>query len=111
MIGPARAASVTIYPAGSNGDVKPIVTISGPNAGLDQHLNPHGIAIDSSGNIYVVNRTYGENEGGRDDQGGSVNIYRAGSDGDVAPIARISGPLTTLRYPEDIAVGPPMESP
>ncbi len=111
MIGPARAASVTIYPAGSNGDVKPIVTISGPNTGLDQHLNPHGIAIDSSGNIYVVNRTYGENEGGRDDQGGSVNIYRAGSDGDVAPIARISGPLTTLRYPEDIAVGPPMESP
>ncbi len=95
--------SVTVYPAGANGDVDPIAVINGPQTGLDSE-DAYGIAVDSSGNIYVVNR------GGLHDQNGSVNIYRAGSDGDVAPIASIRGPLTGLRYPEGIALGPPMAS-
>jgi len=43
--------SVYVYPAGSNGNVKPSATISGNSTGL---CFPFGIAVDSSGNIYVT---------------------------------------------------------
>ncbi len=98
------AGSVTVYPAGANGDINPIAVIKGPQTGLDSE-DACGIAVDSSSNIYVVSQD------GSGAPGGSVNIYRAGSDGDVAPIASIRGPLTGLRYPKGIALGPPMESP
>ena len=44
--------SVTVYPAGSNENAVPSVTISGSNTLLDY---PGGIAVDSSRNIYVSN--------------------------------------------------------
>ncbi|HUO05813.1 MAG TPA: hypothetical protein VMU16_11515, partial [Candidatus Binataceae bacterium] len=68
--------SVTVYPAGSSGNQTPSATISGANTGLDI---PFGITLDSSGNIYVVNRVGGA--GGA----GSVTVYPAGSNGNVAP--------------------------
>jgi hypothetical protein len=101
-IGSASSGAVIVYPPGSNGYATPSAIITGPETGL---VEPAGIAVDSSGYIYVAN------EGRRDDHGGSVTIYSAGSNGDVAPIASISGPLTGLSYPEGIALGPPMESP
>jgi sugar lactone lactonase YvrE len=94
--------SVTVYPVGSNGDVSPSATISGSSTGLD---HPTGIAVDSDDNIYVTT------EEGGSDRNGSVNIYRAGSNGNVAPIATISGTSTGLDRPEGIALGPPMRNP
>ena len=44
-------ASVGVYSAGSNGNVAPIASISESNTGLNY---PEGIALDSSGKIYVV---------------------------------------------------------
>ena len=85
--------SVTVYPARSNGDVKPIATISGSHTGL---VWPTGIAVDSDGYIYVTT------EEGGPGRSGSVNIYSAGSDGNVAPIATISGTLTGLSQPHGI---------
>jgi hypothetical protein len=69
-------SSVTVYPAGSNGNVKPIATISGNNTGLVQ---PNGIALDPNRNIYVA-----------DNQSGAI-VYPAGSDGNVAPSLRLAG--------------------
>jgi hypothetical protein len=46
---------VTVYPAGSNGNVTPTVVITGASTGLNI---PGGLALDSNRNIYVTNGTY-----------------------------------------------------
>ncbi|MGH7813814.1 MAG: choice-of-anchor D domain-containing protein [Candidatus Binataceae bacterium] len=88
--GSGNPASVTVYPAGSNGNTAPGATISGAATGLN---SPFGIALDSSGNIYVTN--YGAT---------SVTIYPAGSNGNVTPGATISGAVTELNGPGGIAL-------
>src|SRR5208282_1418608 len=75
--GIVTGGSVLVYSAGSNGNTAPIATISGSSTGLD---NPVGIAVDSSGKIYVA-----------DAAAVSVLVYSAASTGNVAPIATISG--------------------
>lgn len=143
-----QLGTITSYPAGSNGNVTPTVTISGSSTGLnlayalgldnagnlyvanytgslgeagsvaifapasdgdvaptavivsDAALNgPTGIALDSSGNVYVANSAGGPN------QLGSVTVYPSGSDANVAPAVIISGPDTGLDTPNGIAVG------
>ncbi len=89
-------SSVLVYSAGSKGNVAPIATIRGSNTGLNA---PSGIAADSSGKIYVSN--FAENAEGPD---GGVLVYSAGSDGNVAPIATISGSNTGLATPMGVAV-------
>ncbi|MGC2276078.1 MAG: hypothetical protein WA571_08715, partial [Candidatus Binatus sp.] len=86
---------VTIYALGSRGDVEPIGTIDGAATRMD---GPTGIAVDSSGRIYVLN----EGEGAR--KGGSVVVFAPGSNGNVAPIATISGSNTGIRSPKAIAL-------
>src|SRR5208282_211668 len=49
----APGFSVTIYGAGSSGNVAPLETIMGSNTGLNV---PQGITLDSAGNIYVANQ-------------------------------------------------------
>jgi sugar lactone lactonase YvrE len=83
-------SSITVYAAGSNGNVSPSATIAGSNTGLS-YLG--GIAIDSSGNLYA---------GGFS----SVNIYAPGSNGNVAPATIISGADTGLGAPGGITLDP-----
>ncbi len=93
------AGSVTAYSYTSYGNVAPIVTIQGTNSSNQTGFEfPSGLALDSSNNIYVTND--GSVSGGAD----SVTIYAAGSHGNVAPMATISGPLTQLNLPSGIAV-------
>ncbi len=82
--------TVTVYPAGSNGNVTPSATIGGSNTGLNY---PEGIALDGSGNIYVANS-----------EGNTVTVYPAGSSGNVAPSSTIGGSNTGLNYPLGIAL-------
>jgi Beta-propeller repeat/NHL repeat len=89
--------SVTVFAAGSSGNVAPTSVISGSNTGL---TSPIGVGVDSSGNIYVVNSA---NTGGGD--AGSVTVYSAGSNGNVAPIQTISGGDTGLFTPSGLALG------
>lgn len=89
--------SVTVYPAGSNGNVSPSSMISGDMTGL---MFPTGIALDANGNIYVAND--GSPSGGTD----SISVYPAGSDGNVTPSATITGPTTALSAPFGLAIGP-----
>ena len=86
---------VTIYALGSRGDVEPIGTIDGAATRID---GPTGIAVDSSGRIYVLN----EGEGAK--RGGGVVVFASGSNGNVAPIATISGSNTGIRSPKAIAL-------
>ena len=80
-----NSASITVY-VGARPN--PIFTISGDKTGLD---GPDGIAVDSGGNIHVIN-------------GAGIAIFRAGDRGDVSPIARITGPKTGLKSPDALAV-------
>ena len=98
--GHTSATSVFVYPAlgSSTGPLNeaPIATISGSSTGLSE---PIGIAVDSSGNIYVA-------DNGEIFVPGNVFVYSAGSHGNVAPTATISGPLTELAAPLFIAFQP-----
>jgi sugar lactone lactonase YvrE len=106
--GPAAPGSsyapgaITVYPAGSNGDVPPSATIVGAATGL---IYPAGIALDSSGDIYVAN------DGATVYAGStpvtyppSITIYPADSVGNAAPSATITGTNTGLGYVTGIAL-------
>jgi hypothetical protein len=67
-------ASITIYGAGSHGNVPPIAVIQGKRTALD---TPVAMAVDHSGYIYVVNNS------------SRVTVYAPGVSGDVTPIASI----------------------
>ena len=79
--------SVTIYPAGSNANVTPTVTIGAGGAATDNtRLNdPDAIVVGPAGHIYVANPFAG-NEGN-----GTVTVYMPGDNGNVAPKATLSG--------------------
>jgi len=93
------ADSVFVYPAGSNGNVAPIATI---NTSVVTGLsNATGIALDSGGNIYLSERG---NPYYPCCPPPSVLVYPAGSNGNAAPIATISGRKTRLKHPDGIAI-------
>lgn len=83
-------STVTVYPASARGRARPMAIISGSNTGLNV---PWGVALDSSGNIYVTNAS-----------GNSVTEYAAGANGNVSPLATISGSNTQLNMPSGIAL-------
>jgi DNA-binding beta-propeller fold protein YncE len=87
--------TIAIYASGSNGRVAPIGVIGGPKTGL---ADPQGITLDSSGKIYVAN------SGSEFDENDSITVYAAGSTGNVAPTATISGLNTGLDEPAGIAL-------
>lgn len=93
--GASGSGSITIYRSGSNGNVKPIGTIAGPDTGLH---DPVGVAVDCSGNIYVANYEGGPSEFG------SVTVYPPGSDGDAKPARAIVGVDTGIRQPYGVAL-------
>jgi len=79
---------IAIYnqvPTSVGANVLPDAILSGPHTGLTR---TYSVAVDKLGRIYVANV--------RDDGGSEIAIFAAGSGGDVAPIARISGTNTLL---------------
>jgi len=71
---------IAIFSPGSNGNVAPIVTIAGNKTGL---ADPSGLALDSAGDIYVLN-----SKGGPDGEG-SITLYPGNANGNLAPKATI----------------------
>ncbi len=94
----AGAYSILVYPAGSDGNVKPSTTISGSRTGL---AIPWGIAVGPGGKIYVGNLGSSVRDRKVRD---SITVYAPGSNGNVAPIATITGDRTGLNSPGGIAV-------
>jgi len=110
---PNGPGSVSVYAPGSSGNAVPTATIGGPNTGLKF---PYEIAVDSNGNIYVMNATHlgfaffcvGKGSKSADTRhgvqkdvdrtSGPVLIFAAGSNGDVPPIGTIGGPFTGLDF-------------
>ncbi len=98
-IGGMGSFSVTAYRVSGSRRQAPLFRISGKKTQL---LLPRGVALDSAGNIYVVNGglPFGDQSSDRP----SVTIYRAASNGDEAPMARICGPKTGLKNSQAIAL-------
>jgi hypothetical protein len=84
---------VLIYAAGAHGDAVPTWKIGGSKTQL---TGPHGVALDSSGNVYVANFSAGSPP--------SLTVYAAGAHGNVAPTRVISGSATELSNPTEIYV-------
>lgn len=83
-------STITTYPAGSGGNVKPERTLGGK---LTKLVYPPQIALDSNSNLYAVsgNKSW-------------VTVYAPGAIGDVAPIRTIAGRKTQLDDPSGIAL-------
>jgi len=90
-------ATVTVYDSLANGNATPIRTIEGSPLGLTPgFVQPGGIALDSSGELFVTNTPiYGEN---------SVAVYAAGANGYAKPIRTIGGSKTELAAPSGVAL-------
>ncbi|MBV8171050.1 MAG: SBBP repeat-containing protein [Candidatus Eremiobacteraeota bacterium] len=84
------ANAVYIFPLTATGAAAPTATIQGAATGLS---SPFGVAVDSSGNVYVAN------EGSS-----SITEYAAGTSGNVAPTKTISGASTGMLDIRGIAV-------
>jgi len=84
------------YAAGSTGNVSPIATISGSATGLG---HPVGISLDADDNIYVADSGYLSGTP-------SVEVFAAGSNGNVAPKTTIAGTKTKFQgaIPYDVAL-------
>lgn len=82
--------SIVGFAAGANGNVSPTIDISGIDAGLDY---PQALAVDSHGNLWVVNYY------------NSIEEFAPGATGDASPIRTISGASTELDDPTGIAIG------
>jgi|ERR1700683_1137787 hypothetical protein len=88
--------AIDVFQAGAHGTATPIAKINGPDTGL---YTVKSIAVDSKGNIYATRQAYLY-----DRSAPGVNVYPAGSTGDVKPTAVISGPNTGIDNLEGIAV-------
>jgi len=92
---------------GNAGNVKPIANITGASTGLGQIVG--GIAVDGARNIYVssIQVIYPPkgNKGAPVTYQPQIQVFAAGSNGNVAPIATITGDLTGLSGPRGITVG------
>ena len=87
-------ARLVEFPAGSNGNVAPIINVFGANTLLDVST---AVALDSTGRIYVTN-------GMPLAPTQAVTIYSPGTTGNMAPTAFIGGPHTMLGAPFGIAI-------
>jgi sugar lactone lactonase YvrE len=113
---PIGTDNIAVYLPRGAGNSKPAAVISGPNTALS---SPFGVALDTSGNIYVANTNcveaglveyvqrsgrWGEGESESCTESGSITIYASGSNGDAKPVATIAGANTELGYISGITV-------
>ncbi|MGO8803780.1 NHL repeat-containing protein [Candidatus Binatus sp.] len=99
-------SSVTVYsPVGSTTGTLNEAPSSAISATMTTDLiYPEGIALDSSGNIYVAGEIYAGNYAVSTQFPPAVYIYAAGSTANEAPTASISGLSTGLSNPQGIAL-------
>ncbi len=85
--------SVDVFAAGTNGDVAPIRTISGPNTGITGAFGPDDVKVDANGDVYSSNF-----------DADSITEFAPGASGNATPICTIVGPNTGLDENDDISL-------
>jgi IPT/TIG domain len=81
---------IAVYAPGASGNTAPERTITGTTTTL---VDPGGLAIDASGNLWVA------------DSSVAVLEFAAGASGDVAPLRTLTGPAGLLNAPVDLKIG------
>lgn len=90
---------VLAFNAGANGSsVSPAIAIAGSATGLSGCQL--GIAIDTSGNVYVADHSNAPPQY----PGGQVAIFDSSQTGNVAPVARIAGTAANFHSPAGVAL-------
>jgi hypothetical protein len=84
---PLAPDSVLIFNSSASGNVPPTSTIGGTLTTINAI---QGLAVDSTGNLYVSNLPSGQNASPE------ILEFSAGSTGNIAPTRTISGPATTM---------------
>lgn len=79
---------LSVFASSAEGNIPPLRTIAGPKTDLTA---PHGIALDTSGDIYALDDNV-------------VTVYSPDANGDVAPLRTISGSNTGMTNASGIAV-------
>ena len=93
----ATATDIREYAAGALGAATPIRTI--PFDSTTTLTDSFSIAVDSAGNIYAAQLGSSGNQ-----NSGSILVFSGSANGSVAPIRTISGALTGLGSPMQIAL-------
>jgi hypothetical protein len=93
----ATATDIREYAAGATGTATPIRTI--PFDSTTTLTDSFSIAVDFAGNIYAAQYS----TSGTQIASGSILVFSSTANGSVAPIRIISGALTGLVYPAQIA--------
>jgi len=83
--------SITVYPLGARGNVKPLWTIEGPQTMMN--WPSHIVVHEERQELFVAN-----------DADDSILVFRTTDKGNVAPIRMIKGPNTGIKNPPGIAV-------
>lgn len=99
--GDAGGGAILMFAVGKRGNVRPSAVVTGPHTRLGGIA---AIALDSEGNIYVVNRRTLLEPQQR------VTVYSVGSVGDAVPTAIISGRATGLADPDLTVFGIAVDS-
>ena len=97
-----NTGSIVVYGPTASGNIAPLRTIAGTSTTLDDSIN--GIAVDAAGNIYV---TQDDNINDADlcaplASHARLVVFGPSANGNVAPTAAITGPLTTLLEPNGL---------
>jgi hypothetical protein len=93
--GTATTGSVLVFGPSATGNVAPTRVITGTNT--TPLINPTGISLDASGNLYVLNNTAA---------GGPSTIveFAAGASSGAAPVKTIGGSVTGLANAVGVAI-------
>ncbi len=94
--------SLLLFDRTAEGDTPPKRVISGPKSGLQF---PQGIALYPEGKKIFVSVTDGERDGAEQTPG-FVGVWNYSDNGDVAPLAIITGPNSTIIRPRGVAINP-----
>jgi hypothetical protein len=89
---------IAIFGRLQHGNATPIRRIAGSKTGL---RSPEGIALDSTGRIYVANSCQNFNP-----CSSSVTVYAPGATGNAAPVATLAGSKTRIKAAFGLAFGP-----
>ena len=95
--------AINVFAPGASGAPTPIASISGSNTGMSTNT-VSAIALDSARNIYVANSSNFTSNGFTGDSLGSILMFAAGSNGNVAPNATVTGPHTLLDAASGLAI-------
>ncbi len=93
-----QSSAITVYARTANGNVAPLRTISGANTVFWQCCNPYALALDTVNNEILVPL----NVGGPAVAG--YVVFSRTANGNVAPLRRVQGNLTTFASAQGIAV-------